>query len=356
MYYFITASKDTTLYYSDPNQNTGLDEILEINKFYVGDNKELSRSLIYFDITDLQSKIVSGSIRLDSCNLVLRETESEEIPLDFDIYIYPVSQSWDMGKGTKYDGIEVEGATWNYRTVGSEWVEGGTLIEQGGTYYTDTYTTIPYTYETKDINADISDIVGLWLTGSIDNNGIIIKHDRDSEDDNSDYGSLKFFSKETHTIYQPKLMIGWDDSFFQIPAQYYQSAEYLLPISDENIKISISNFKKEYYVNTIPRFRLKIRELYPQKTFNSTFIYNISNYIPISSYYQIRDYHSNDIIIPFGEYSKISCSITNNYGNYFDLNLSNWETDRIYSIEFKVIHNNTTMYFDDDYTFKVIDK
>ena len=32
MYYFVTASKDSTIYLQQPTQNTGLDEILEIRK------------------------------------------------------------------------------------------------------------------------------------------------------------------------------------------------------------------------------------------------------------------------------------------------------------------------------------
>ena len=35
--------------------------------------------------------------------------------------------------------------------------------------------------------------------------------------------------------------------------------------------------------------------------------HNDVNYLPTSSYYQISDLNSNDTIIPFGDYSKISC-------------------------------------------------
>ena len=36
MYYFLTASKDASIYLQQPTQNTGLDEILEVSKTYYG--------------------------------------------------------------------------------------------------------------------------------------------------------------------------------------------------------------------------------------------------------------------------------------------------------------------------------
>ena len=48
MYYFLTASKDSTIYLQQPTQNTGLDEILEVSKTYYGNLKDTARSLIKF--------------------------------------------------------------------------------------------------------------------------------------------------------------------------------------------------------------------------------------------------------------------------------------------------------------------
>jgi hypothetical protein len=49
-YYFLTASKDASVYLQQPNQNTGLDEILEISKVYYGNIKDVDRSIIKFDV------------------------------------------------------------------------------------------------------------------------------------------------------------------------------------------------------------------------------------------------------------------------------------------------------------------
>jgi hypothetical protein len=46
----MTASKDATIYLQQPNQNTGLDEIIEVSKVYYGNVKDVSRILIQFDV------------------------------------------------------------------------------------------------------------------------------------------------------------------------------------------------------------------------------------------------------------------------------------------------------------------
>ena len=119
----------------------------------------------------------------------------------------------------------------------------------------------------------------------------------------------------------------------------------------DDIKINTKRLKKSYKVGSTPKIEVHGRELYPSRTFSNTFAYNDVNYLPTSSYYQISDLNSNDIIIPFGDYSKISCNAS---GNYFKLNLLNFEINRDYKVEFKIERSGTVEYFDDDITFEVV--
>ena len=357
-YYFLTASKDASVYLQQPDQNCGLDEVLEVSKVFYGNIKDVSRALLKFDIEPLSASIASGDVTMSSAELVLRETESEELPLDFTINIHPISQSWEMGKGTRFDNIETAGVTWNYREGDSSlrWVDvvnngipvffgtsTGSFAGRGGVWYSDLSSTQTFSYKTQDINANITSIVQSWLSGSIDNDGLIVKHTNAVEEDTNDYGILKFFSKETNTIHQPKVRIGWDDVSFTTGS--------LTELTSENIKVGIKNFKKEYRVNTTPKLRVVGRDLYPIKTFSSTAQYGNSKFLPTTSYYQIKDYHSDDVIVPFSNYTKLSCDLT---GNYFNLNLSNWEVDRVYKVEFKITIDGVDNFFDEDYTFGVI--
>ena len=353
MIYFLTASKDASVYLQQPNQNTGLDEILEINKVYYGNIKDVTHTLLKFEMGYLSSSIVSGEVSMSNATLILRETESNEIPLDYTIFANALSGSWEMGKGNRFDEIETAGVTWNYRDGdnGVEWLENNFNTNTtasvnngtGGTWWTNYQASQGYSYQTADIEMDVKSILSGWLSGSIPNDGFILRRDVDKERDTNDYGQLKFFSKETHTIYQPKIRIGWNDQSIVTGS--------LTALTAEDIKVSISNLKKEYKLNSIPKLRVLGRELYPLKSFKSEFAYNDVKYLPQTTYYQIKDLHSNDVIIPFSEYSKVSCD---SICNYIKLNLSNWEVDRKYKIEFKIDTNGSISYFDDNIIFGVI--
>jgi hypothetical protein len=353
MIYFLTASKDASVYLQQPNQNTGLDEILEISKVYYGNIKDVARSIIKFDVGFLSASISNGSIELGSANLILRETESEEIPLEYTIYANPLSGSWEMGIGTRFDNVSTAGVTWNYRDgdTKKEWLENNLNLGTdanpnngtGGTWWNGWSGTQSYSYQTADINMDVKSILKAWMSGSVPNDGFLLRYSDVVENNTEDYGILKFFSKETHTIYQPKISIGWDDQTFVTAS--------LSPLTAEDIKVSISNLKKEYKLGSTPKLRILARELYPLKTFTNTFAYNSVKYLPQTTYYQIKDFSSDDVIVAFSDYSKVSCDSN---GNYINLNLSNWEANRTYKIEFKIEQNGGVQYFDNSITFDIV--
>jgi hypothetical protein len=363
-YYFITASKDASIYLQQPFQNTGLDEILEVSKVYYGNIKDVSRALIKFDFDTLSNKLNANEVEFDEVKLILKETESTEIPLRYEIEAYPISGSWEMGIGTRFDSITTAGVVWRYREGDGklDWFGGsgdfasgsdGTEDGRGGVWYTDVYASQSFDYQTADIDMDIKDIVENWLSGSIPNDGFILKYPRekegfgdlsgDGEFDTNDYGQLKFFSKETNTIYQPKVRIGWDNQIFETGS--------LQPLQSDNPVIRIKNLKTDYKVNTINLFRLVGRDKFPLKTFTNKFPYGDTLFLPIDTFYQIKDFASNDVIIPFSNFSKVSCDEN---GNFIKLDFTNWEADRVYKIEFKIIIDVVEYYFDNNYTFKLI--
>ena len=355
-YYFITASKDASVYLQQPNQNSGLDEILEISKTYYSGIEDISRALIQFDLSVVSASISNGTIGFESANLIFKQTEAEEIPLNYTIYAYPISGSWEMGTGYRFDEISTTGVTWNHREGGSDvvWLTGSIAADadsnpsngKGGVWFTSVSSSQYFSYTTSDIDMDVKSIVDEWMSGSIPNNGFILKYSSELENDNNDYGKIKLFSKETHTIYQPKILIGWDDQ------QIVTGSLSALSV-DEDIVVRVKNLSKEYKVNSKVKMRIVGRELYPLKTFTNSYPHLDVKYLPTGSYYQIKDYESDEVIIPFGEYSKISCDST---GNYVLIDFTNWESNRTYKMEFKVDTNDSTLYFDNDIVFKLVNK
>ena len=85
-------------------------------------------------------------------------------------------------------------------------------------------------FDRKDIRADVLDLVKNFIYSSsvYPNNGFILKREDSGsygnnpnikfwiqprqEGDSTRLGNLKYFSRETHTIYPPKLEVVWDDS------------------------------------------------------------------------------------------------------------------------------------------------
>lgn len=350
MYYFVTASKDASLYLQQPTQNTGRDEILEVSKTYYGNLKDIARSVIKFDTTPLSQSIASGDVTMSAVDLILRDCESNEIPIDYTIYAYQVSQSWDMGIGTRFDEISTDGCSWNKRTtadwLGNDFASGttGSFNGKGGTWYTGSAASQSFSYETADIEMNVLTPMLNWISGSIPNEGWILKHDSSLENNTTDYGQLKFFSKETNTVYQPKLRIGWDDSNFTTGS--------LTELTAEDIHITFKRLKTRYKRGSKPTIRVFGREKYPLKTYANSYAYTDVKYLPSTTYYQIKDAITEEVIVPFNDnYTKVSCDSN---GNFFKLNLSNFEYNRDYFIEIKTVRDGVVEYFQQkDLTFTV---
>ena len=353
MHIFYTSSYDASVYLQQPEQNAGRDEILEVGKLYYGSTKDIARTFIKFDVSNLETG--SGDWK---AYLNLKSANSEEIPLQYTIYANAVSQSWTMGTGTKFDNVTSDGISWKYRDGINTWqdnVIGGTAVftpgttgsanAEGGTWYTGSEASQSFNNEPDDIRMNVTGIINLWLSGSLPNNGFVIHHNLNTENDALDYGLLKFFSKETNTIYEPKLEIVYDDFSFATGS--------LAPVtgsSEDGYKVVITNLKKEYTTNTKVKIRIKGRDMYPLKSFSTTFAYDQSKYIT-NVYYQLEDYITGEIIFPFGQYTKVSCDSTS---NYFIMNLNTLPKNRTYKLKLKVIESGISTIIDDKYIFDLI--
>jgi hypothetical protein len=353
MHKLFTSSFDASIYLQQPDQNAGRDEILEVGKLYYGSAKDIARTLIKFDVANMG--IPSGSI----VYLNLKSSQAEEIPLEYTIHANAVSQSWSMGTGTKFDNITSDGVSWKYRNGVDTWqdnVTAGTAVftpgttgsanAEGGTWYTASQASQSYNYEDADIRINVTGIVNIWLSGSIPNNGFIIHHGLENEENTLDYGVLKFFSKETTTIYEPKLEVVWNDVSFVTGS--------LLPVTgsaQDEYKVIITNLKTEYSKDSKIKIRIKGRDMFPLKSFSTTFEYDQSKYLPTTSYYQLEDYITDDVIYPFGEYTKISCD---NTSNYFILDLNTLPLYRTYRLKLKIIDGEISTIIDDKLTFQIV--
>ena len=129
MIYRIYGQKDTTIYELNTrkSQNTGLDEVLEVTKFFDEDSNTIftgnSRILTQFDLTDISQSIVAGDIPTSSIyQLNLTSIENSEVQSEYTLEVYPVSQSWSEGAGQfNHIPINQNGCSWERRNSDNLW-------------------------------------------------------------------------------------------------------------------------------------------------------------------------------------------------------------------------------------------
>ena len=379
MYYFLTASKDATIFEQHPTQNTGLDEILEVRKDIKGDGTDVkvSRILIKFDLSEISQSIVRGTITNPKFYLNLYDANSTDLAVSQSLWAYPISQSWHGGEGFRFDNpVTQEGSSWDFRTSANDkdyWrpesgSESGSYF-QGGAWFNNVYASQSFEYETKDMRMNVTPIVNKWLSKTYANEGFIVKRSGSigdggdiagtgEEGNNDKLGNFSFFSRQTNTIYPPKLEVVWED------AKYSTGSLSALDRSElEDLVIYMKNIRDKYKEKSKVKFRVSGRGRYPTKTYSSTSSpFLTTKFLPVSQssgdgfYYSVRDAETEDVIIPFGSGSLVSCDTS---GNYFNLWLNGFQSERYYRFEFKMVSGSgtideTVQYFDDNFTFKVV--
>ena len=373
MNYFIFPDIDTTLYQATGSGNTGLDEILEIQKTMStsGGNIKVSRILMKFDLSEVSASIVNGTISNPKFYLNMFDANSQNLSTSQSLYAYPISQSWQEGQGYWGDDpTTTEGASWEFRdgqTQATRW--SSTVSASGGTWFSEVYASQSFEYETDDMRMDVTPIVNKWLDKTYANEGFIIKRSGSlgNTDTNTDEGStdrlgdFKFFSRQTHTIYPPKLEVEWFDTKWSTG-----SLDPLTSSELEDLSFYMKSLRPEYKEKSKVKFRLVGRAKYPTKSYSNTASeYLTAKYLPSGSveqiggtgaYYSVRDVQTDDVIIPYGTGSLISCDAT---GNYFNLWMNGLQSERYYKFEFKVVSGSNTdeetiQHFDDDFVFKVV--
>ncbi len=279
MHNVIFPLKDCTIYDKYPEVNTGLDEIIEITKevsssnyFYrgtweagkyykrfdyvnvpygtsslyyyaVAENVgeltssaywELfnetaavanSRILLQFDLSQLKAE-ASASASLVYLNLYT--SIARKVPIEYTLNAHPMqsSSAWEMGVGNFTDKMTRGGATWTRKSSIDYWVS------EGGDYIGGTICAQEFNFTSTDVRMDVTDIFTRWSTTP--NNGIIIKRPDTQESDRIRYGSVSFYSMDTHTVYLPTLEVLYDDHIYDT-AGFISSSIY----ASESISSSI---------------------------------------------------------------------------------------------------------------------
>jgi len=381
-YYFIFPELDATIY-SHPDRtkmNTGGDEILEIVKEKGSSDQRYypSRILIKFkneEIKDtISNKIGSSTFNNGTSEVALQLLSSEHKNLTdiLNLEVFAVSQSWNEGTG-RYSNLPTSsnGVSWIYRDndiTRTEWttssfavattgsIEASGITKGGGVWYTGSAFQGTQQFlrgDNLDTNINVTSIVqkhsaslfanSTYPTG-IFNNGFLIKQPDSVETNTSNsFGEMKYFSVDTHTIYPPRLIFKWDDSIHNKQSSAKQSGE---------LSVSLYRNKEKYNQNDEATFRIHVRDKYPTRQFTSSSNFLNAGYFTTSSFYSVRDAHTEEEVIPFdNSFTKLSAD---DEGMYFKIYMNGLQPERYYRVLFKHINNEGTEIYDDNYHFKVV--
>jgi hypothetical protein len=379
MHHFIFPTKDTWISSGSSNitgesfkdQNFGRDQILEVKKeFYNFDFDYPTRALVEFsgdEFTELSKSVADGTITSDA-KYYLRLYEAEgnsEMTEEYTLAIQPISQSWTEGIGKFGDNPKnTDGCSWENRSnpVGGTavpWADAGVSVLKttgmGGTSFI-SESTQAFSNESPDVNVEVTNMVNMWLEGREENYGMLIKFNATQETDSTTLGNLKFFSRNTHTIFSPRLEVRWDD---HLPCTGSNTGS-LTQITSSGLAdnfLYMKGLREEYKVGERVKFRVGARKRYIQKTFSTSVQTAADSFIPEGSgSYAIKDVGTDEFIVPFKDkedvsYTKLSCDSNS---NYFIQYLDGFYPDRVYKILLKLkLDDGQEQVFDDDFEFTV---
>ncbi len=370
--YKIFPDKDSFLFTEVPSGNSGYDEMLEIGAYPIQEVGQTTRTVIHFKDTEItnvvNNKIGSANSSLWSASIDLNVASAYEVPASHSVECFPLAQHFDGGVGKYHDDISTgsadkSGVSWRYTKAQSQaaWLlQGGftagvtgsynATYQGGGAWYTGSLginlesTQSFETNDDLDIRMDVTNAVKLHYSGTLSNNGFILKFEDGIEFNTSASIRTKYYSANTNTIYPPSLTFTWDD-------QSYITGS-LSVLDDPTAHVKITNNIGRYPDVGKQRFRLLSRPKYPARTFTTSSIYRTNYALNSGSVYALKDEYTEELVIPFNErYTKISCD---NTGPFFDLYLDGLQPERYYRILVRSEIDGTTCTFDDANMFKVV--
>ena len=395
MYRFIYPIKDSYLYELNINdeKNFGGDDNLTLKKDFSGLTglNGVSRVILKFDLSNISESLSSGDITNPDYYLKLYQQKTSELSPSYQINAYALSASWEDGTGlSTEDPNKRNGVSWKRRDENvndTDWYVGGIGTSEipmtsaskplssgvnlnldsgnrkdgGGVWYDEggiatSDWTIPniaaissqsFSYQSSDIEMNITDIINKWLDGTRQNEGLILKWSGSQEDSSNISGDINFFSFDSDSIYSPKLEVRWDDLSYT-----YGGSNFSLTNGTKDFVIDIKNLKKTYRETEIPLMRLDIRERYPTKSASSTKSTLSTDFLKSGKgWYSIMDIGTGETIIPFSDNSKIS---SDSISSYAKLNLKGFITNRLYRMRIKAQTDDGVSRIFEDFDFRVV--
>ena len=327
-------------YITSPDKNYGRDEILEVFKRFDVAGTHLTHVVFRPTYNKIQEWAEANNISGSSQKVLFKAYFSEaQFDVDVPSYsIYPLTKLFKNGGG-KMLAPSTDGVTWNTSDGVTSWnVPGGDFT----VYYSSSYE-IEYEDQVDSVNIDITGLAGQWitnLTGSNypGDNGFLLRFTSDEEET---IGTSTFFSKESGTIWKPKII--WlvnDYSYVSASAGWIN-----LDSKWHDMRVHFSNLQYNYRMGETGRFDFQIKPRHMSRFWDSGSIFSNTYYLSDDHYfeYKLVEHISNVEIVGYTTFNRMSLDEN---GYFFIMDTHNMEPDRFYRIEVRGVDaNNNKKYF-----------
>jgi len=249
----IYASKDCSI--SDvlvnnkriQDSNDGASDSLQVFSIYgrprsgVFEDTEKSRILIHFDMDefiDFNSEQVLDND--PKYYLKLFDVKHHQTtPSNFTVVVNPLNSEFYEGVGLDQDNFtDKSESNWNDRFSGASWVL------PGGDYNSLYEYTQTFSHESQNLSIDITELVELWLSDALTNNGIIIRISEDEEESTESFFKKKFSSRTSEYFFSQPIIERVDHV-----STLNSSEKFSLRSSDSVVHDNVITFENKYFDN-----------------------------------------------------------------------------------------------------------
>lgn len=277
--------------------NYGLGATLDLS---VSAGVYFNRALIQFDIGSYTATLTSPTSYTATLTLydVVNILNTDQ---NFALELYPITEQWNAGYGQRNRPLTSE-VNYIARTALNNWTTSGV------TYATSTSASIDFITGNENLTANVSAFTEYWKTNP--NYGILIKFPSSIEAVTSNYTNNKtFYSKETHTAFQPTLDIVTDASLIKDDSANIHLGNNTIFFYDKNVSstaypgyalistdltvtsatsLTTSYFAPNTWYFTFPNTNLIYDELYKivsNTASNYSVTTSLTSFIPVTSFH-----------------------------------------------------------------------
>ena len=288
-YKILKADQSTTLNEIYPSQSFHRDETIVVGKIVssslISGGPYRKRALLKFSKYSEETGYSKAYLQVYEAQANALQ-KGQIIEIGFQTASLTTGNEFIVGRGRRDSNPPVkEGSTWQYSNVSTdtEWQE-QTASAQAKTDYIVT--------ASADIDIDVSALLSV-VNSNNTFRFVHLNYKSTHEDDAVIRGEIEYYSSETHTVYQPTLVVASES--ISACAEGKEDGDFTL---DNDFVLYHKNLRDTYQANSKLTFKFGARTLYPSATYGTSSSTIGLNYIPSESTYNFKDLRTGELILP----------------------------------------------------------